>query len=92
MKPENASMSSADWSSSSAIADAVSSRKMSALDVTNGALMRITVNDGKLNSFTDVVAERARATATRIDATVASGGHRQGLSRVRGEAAGRNSR
>ncbi len=74
MKPENVSMSGAEWSSASAIADAVSSRKMSALDATNGALMRIAANDGKLNSFTDVVAERARATARKIDATIANGG------------------
>ena len=74
MKPESVSMSGAEWSSASAIADAVSARKMSALDATNGALMRIATNDGKLNSFTDVVAERARATARKIDATIANGG------------------
>jgi aspartyl-tRNA(Asn)/glutamyl-tRNA(Gln) amidotransferase subunit A len=74
MKPESVNMNSAEWSSASAIADAVSSRKMSALDAINGALTRIAADDGKLNSFTDVVAERARATARRIDATIASGG------------------
>jgi aspartyl-tRNA(Asn)/glutamyl-tRNA(Gln) amidotransferase subunit A len=74
MKPESVNMSSAEWSSASDIADAVSSRKMSALDATNAALMRIAANDGKLNSFTDVVAERARATARGIDATIANGG------------------
>lgn len=74
MKPESVNMSSAEWSSASDIADAVSSRKMSALDATNGALMRIAANDGKLNSFTDLVAERARATARGIDATIANGG------------------
>ena len=63
-----------DWSSASAIADAVSARKVSALDVTNGALARIAANDGKLNAFTDVVADRARARATKIDATIAGGG------------------
>lgn len=47
---------------------------MSALDATNAALMRIAADDGKLNSFTDVIAERARETALRIDATIASGG------------------
>lgn len=67
-------MSNTEWSSASEIADAVSSRKMSALDATNAALMRIAANDGRLNSFTDVVAERARANARRIDATLASGG------------------
>ncbi len=74
MKPENVNMSGAEWSSASAIADAVSSRKISALDAINDALMRIVANDGKLNSFTDVVAERARATARKIDATIADGG------------------
>lgn len=67
-------MSNTEWSSASEIADAVSSRKMSALDATNAALMRIAANDGRLNSFTDVVAERARANARRIDATLANGG------------------
>jgi aspartyl-tRNA(Asn)/glutamyl-tRNA(Gln) amidotransferase subunit A len=47
---------------------------MSALDAINGALTRIAADDGKLNSFTDVVAERARATARKIDAAIASGG------------------
>jgi aspartyl-tRNA(Asn)/glutamyl-tRNA(Gln) amidotransferase subunit A len=74
MKPESVSMSGADWSSASAIADAVSSGRMSALEATNAALMRIAANDGKLNSFTDVVAERARTTAARIDAMIGSGG------------------
>jgi aspartyl-tRNA(Asn)/glutamyl-tRNA(Gln) amidotransferase subunit A len=74
MKPENVNMNGAEWSSASAIADAVSSRKMSALDAINGALTRIAADDGKLNSFTDVVAERARATARKIDAAIASGG------------------
>jgi aspartyl-tRNA(Asn)/glutamyl-tRNA(Gln) amidotransferase subunit A len=73
MKPEGIT-SSAEWPSASAIADAVSSREMSALDATNAALMRIAADDGKLNSFTDVVAERARATARRIDATIVNGG------------------
>ncbi len=74
MKPESASLSDAEWFSASAIADAVSARKMSALDTTNAALMRIAASDGKLNSFTDVIAERARATARRVDATIANGG------------------
>lgn len=74
MKHESVSMNGVEWSSASAISDAVASRKMSALDATNAALMRIAANDGKLNSFTDVVAERARATARRIDARIANGG------------------
>ena len=74
MKPESASMSGSEWLSASAIANAVSSREMSALDATNAALMRIAADDGRLNSFTDVVAERARETARRVDATIAGGG------------------
>ncbi len=46
---------------------------MSALDVTNNALARIQSVDAKLNAFTDVVAERARATARKLDASIASG-------------------
>ena len=56
------------------IAQAVTSRKMSALDVTEAALARIAKHDGVLNSFTDVTAERARATARKVDAEIASGG------------------
>ena len=78
MKPDSVISSGMDWSSASAsasaIADAVSARKVSALDVTNGALARIAANDGKLNAFTDVVADRARARAAKIDATIAGGG------------------
>lgn len=74
MRPESISMSDAEWSSASAIADAVSGRRMSALDATNAALARIAAHDGKLNSFTDVIAERARATAAKIDATIAGSG------------------
>lgn len=73
MKHESISTSGADWSSASAIAEAVSTRKMSALDATSGALNRIAANDDKLNSFTDIVAERARATARRIDAAISGG-------------------
>jgi aspartyl-tRNA(Asn)/glutamyl-tRNA(Gln) amidotransferase subunit A len=74
MKPESVSMSGTEWMSTSDIADAVSGQKMSAVDATNSALARIDAHDGKLNSFTDVIADRARATAAKIDATIASGG------------------
>ncbi len=74
MKPETTMMPDIEWSSASAIADAVSSRKMSALDATNHALARIEVADAKLNAFTDVLAERARATARKIDVLIANGG------------------
>jgi len=63
-----------EWSSASAIAEAVSSRRVSALDATNHALARIETNDIKLNAFTDVVAQRARATARKLDTTIANGG------------------
>jgi 1-carboxybiuret hydrolase len=57
----------------SEIAQAVASRKLSALDVTEAALARIAKHDGVLNSFTDVTAERARVTARKIDAAIAGG-------------------
>lgn len=73
MKPETAMRSGMEWSSVSDIADAVSARKVSALDVINATLARISAHDSKLNSFTEVVAERARATASKIDAAFAAG-------------------
>lgn len=63
-----------EWSSASAIAEAVSSRRISALEATNHALARIETNDIRLNGFTDVVAERARTTARKLDTTIANGG------------------
>jgi AtzE family amidohydrolase len=59
--------------SASDIAQIVAGRKTSALDVTEAALARIAKHDAGLNSFTDVVAERARAKARAVDAAVASG-------------------
>ena len=57
----------------SAIAMAVASRKMSALEATEAALARIARRDAILNSFTDVVAERARTRARAVDAAIAAG-------------------
>ncbi len=74
MKPDAVLPVEMDWSSASEIADAVSSRRVSAIDVTNGALRRIAAHDSRLNSFTDLVAARARETASRVDATIAAGG------------------
>ena len=54
----------------SAIAMAVASRKMSALEATEAALARIARRDAILNSFTDVVAERARTRARAVDAAI----------------------
>jgi aspartyl-tRNA(Asn)/glutamyl-tRNA(Gln) amidotransferase subunit A len=55
------------------IAKAVASGKLSALDATDDALMRIAQHDRLLNSFTDVTAERARAKARAVDAAIAAG-------------------
>ena len=59
--------------SATEIAQAVASRKMSALDATEAALARIAKHDCVLNSFTDVTADRARAKARAVDAAIASG-------------------
>jgi 1-carboxybiuret hydrolase len=59
--------------SASEIAQAVASRKISALSVTEAALARIARHDSILNSFTDVTADRARAKAQAIDAAIAAG-------------------
>jgi aspartyl-tRNA(Asn)/glutamyl-tRNA(Gln) amidotransferase subunit A len=59
--------------SASEIAKAVTSRKLSAQEVTEAALARIERHDRILNSFTDVTAGRARAKARAIDAGIAAG-------------------
>ena len=59
--------------SASSIADSVAGGKLSALDVTNATLARIAAHDPQLNSFTDVLADRARATAGKIDTAIAKG-------------------
>jgi aspartyl-tRNA(Asn)/glutamyl-tRNA(Gln) amidotransferase subunit A len=55
------------------IAQAVASRKMTALAATEAALGRIAKHDSVLNSFTDVTVERARAKARAVDAAIAAG-------------------
>ncbi len=55
------------------IAQAVTNRNMSALDATEAALARIARHDLVLNAFTDVTADRARATARAVDAAIAAG-------------------
>src|SRR6201996_5359220 len=72
-QPDPATAMNSVGSSASEIAQAVAARKTSALDVTEAALARIAKHDGVLNSFTDVTAERARATARKIDAAIAGG-------------------
>src|SRR5689334_1999410 len=62
-----------DDMSAADIASAVAARKLSAVEVTEAALARIGKHDKVLNSFTDVTAERARATAREIDAAIAAG-------------------
>jgi len=67
MKPESLPQ------SASEIAAAVSSRKLSAADVVDATLAKIASVDAKLNSFTDVVADRARVRASKIDQSIAAG-------------------
>jgi aspartyl-tRNA(Asn)/glutamyl-tRNA(Gln) amidotransferase subunit A len=55
------------WSSAAEIAEAVTAGRVSAVQVTEDALARIEARDPALNSFTDVVAERARARARSVD-------------------------
>jgi aspartyl-tRNA(Asn)/glutamyl-tRNA(Gln) amidotransferase subunit A len=62
-----------DGLSASDIAQAVTGGKLTALAVTEAALARIARHDPILNSFTDVMADRARAKARAIDAAIAAG-------------------
>jgi aspartyl-tRNA(Asn)/glutamyl-tRNA(Gln) amidotransferase subunit A len=62
-----------DGMSADAIAQAIAGRKISALDVTEAALARIAKYDSVLNSFTDITADRARASARAVDAAIAAG-------------------
>ncbi|CAN5199788.1 AtzE family amidohydrolase [soil metagenome] len=62
-----------DWLPASDIAKAVALKQISALAVTEAALARIAKHNPVLNAFTDVTAERARATARAIDAAIAAG-------------------
>ncbi|MGY4424876.1 AtzE family amidohydrolase [Bradyrhizobium sp. JR6.1] len=59
--------------SAAEIAQAVSSRKITALAATEAALARIAAHDKVLNAFTDVTADRARARAKAVDAAIAAG-------------------
>jgi 1-carboxybiuret hydrolase len=60
-------------SSAADIAQAVQSKKISALDAAEAALKRIATHNPVLNAFTDVTADRARAKAKAIDAAIAAG-------------------
>jgi 1-carboxybiuret hydrolase len=58
-----------DWSNAAEIVKAVASGRTSVLAVTEAALARIEKLNPKLNAFTTVTAERARAKARAVDAT-----------------------
>src|SRR6476646_8778010 len=62
-----------DGLSAQQIAQAVTDRKLSALEATEAALARIAKHDSVLNAFTDVTADRARARARAVDAAIAAG-------------------
>ena len=59
--------------SASEIAAAVSSRKLSAAAVIDATLAKIASVDHRLNSFTDVLADRAKQRAHKIDQAIAAG-------------------
>ena len=61
------------WASAADIAEAVTAGRVSALDVVEDALARILERDPVLNSFTDVLAERACERARAVDAARAAG-------------------
>src|SRR5258708_7059464 len=73
LQPDIAVQAGGDWLPAAEIPRAVSGGKMSALGAVDAALARIAKHDPVLNSFTDVVAERARARAGAIDAQIAAG-------------------
>jgi AtzE family amidohydrolase len=73
LQPDFAIAANRDRLSAAEIVQAVTARKLSALDVTETALARIARYDQVLNSFTDVTADRARAKARTVDATIAAG-------------------
>src|SRR5262249_27516008 len=56
------------WASAADIAAAVRAKETSAREVVEDALARITARDPVLNSFTDVLADRARERAAQVDA------------------------
>jgi aspartyl-tRNA(Asn)/glutamyl-tRNA(Gln) amidotransferase subunit A len=73
LQPNIAVQAGGDWLPASEIARAVLARKMSSLGAVDTALARIAKHDPVLNSFTDVVADRARARARSIDDAIAAG-------------------
>src|SRR5439155_22713283 len=73
IRPDRAMTINTDGLSAQQIAQAVTDRKLSALDATEAALARIAKHDSVLNSFTDVTADRARAKAGAVDPAIAAG-------------------
>jgi aspartyl-tRNA(Asn)/glutamyl-tRNA(Gln) amidotransferase subunit A len=73
MKPESAIIESGVAASAGGIAAEVSSRKMTAAQVIEATLNRIATDDPKLNAFTDIVFDRARARARTVDQVIAVG-------------------
>jgi 1-carboxybiuret hydrolase len=61
------------WASAAEIAEAVKAGRVSASQVVEDALARITARDPVLNAFTDVLSERARNRAAHIDAAKKKG-------------------
>src|SRR5206468_6231513 len=72
-RPDRAMTINTDGLSAQQIAQAVTDRKLSALDATEVTLARIAKHDPVLNSFTDITAERARAKARAVDAAISAG-------------------
>jgi AtzE family amidohydrolase len=56
------------WTSATATAALIRDGQVSAAEVVKATLARIAAEDGRLNSFTTVTAERARAEAAAVDA------------------------
>ena len=63
------------WEDAGAIADGVRTGRLSAKSVVDSALARIAARAARLNCFTTLRTDQARADATRIDAQIASGGN-----------------
>jgi 1-carboxybiuret hydrolase len=63
------------WASAAEIAATVAVGRVSAAEVIEGALARIAARNGKINAFTAVIAERARAKARALDEARAKGTH-----------------
>lgn len=61
------------WSDGSAIAASVRGRLVRAGEVVEAALERIGSQDGAINAFTAVLAERAKTEAREVDAAIAAG-------------------